>query len=277
MPTTYLFVPAHEQRKLQNALASDSDAVIVDLEDSVPEECKVEARAAVQRLDATYGFHTKEVWVRVNSAETPHFGKDVGAVDWSKVTGAVLPKAEDPTAVLSLGRAAKRIILLVESVAGLYNLPALVSRGSGAEQVALGTYDLGLDLGLIAVEDPDEAELIWQLRGQVVVESRRLGLKPPIDGIYARFTDEIGLRKVCERAKRMGFIGKLLVHPRQIAIARSVFGPDLKALQFAREVVRAYEKALDEGRGATQVDGRAIDKPVVERARALLAKWDVVA
>lgn len=279
MATTYLFVPAHDSRKVDRALRSGSGAVILDLEDAVPDEEKGRARLAVAGLLAGRGLPAgragTEVWVRVNGFQGPHFAEDTASVDWSLVAGAVLPKAEDPRAVAALESAgARRVFLLIESVAGFASLPSMAGAGSRVERIAVGTWDLALDLGLVAVEDPDESDLIWQMRGHAVIESRRLGLRPPIDGIYARFQNDDGLRRACQRALRMGFGGKLLIHPRQIPVAREVFTPDPAAVEHAREVVAAYQVALREGRGAVQVRGQAVDRPVVERAMALLARWE---
>lgn len=276
MAVTYLFAPANNERKLQKALGSGSDAVIVDLEDSVPDTEKEAARQQAARLLREHGpLPGPQLWVRVNGASSSQFSLDVEALPWDRAYGAVLPKAEDPDAVRLLsGRGVRRLLLLIESVAGLGRLPDLVAAAPAGLRLALGTWDLSVDLGLFAVDDPDESELIWQLRGHLVLESRRLGLAPPVDGIYARFDDDEGLQSVCRRALRMGFAGKLLIHPRQIPVARAVFGPDPEAVDFAREVVSAYEQAAREGRGAVQVRGRAVDRPMVERAKALLARWD---
>lgn len=276
MATTYLFVPGNSDHKVRKALSSGSDAVILDLEDSVPDDEKAAAREAVARAVRQLGPRPgPQLWVRVNGAGSEEFERDVTAIPWDRAYGVVLPKAEEPDAVRLLAAAgARRVLLLVESVAGLSRLGQVVGAASAVERVAIGTWDLALDLGLLTLDDPDESDLIWQLRGEVVVESRRLGLRAPIDGVCANFHDDEGLRAVCLRALRMGFAGKLLVHPHQIPVARSVFAPDPQKLAFAREVVAAYEEAAREGRGAVQVRGQAVDRPMVERARALLARWE---
>jgi citrate lyase subunit beta/citryl-CoA lyase len=275
MAATYLFVPAHDDRKVERALASEVDAVLLDLEDSVPEAEKGQARAAVARaLDRARAGGGPELWVRVNELAGPCFAPDLDAIDWSRVTGAVVPKAEDPDAVRRLQAVGVRqVILLIESVRGLTNLDHLAD-GRVVVRLALGTWDLSLDLGLVAVDDPDDSELIWQIRGQVVIESRRLGLVPPVDGIYARLHDDEGLRRACERAARMGFGAKLLVHPAQIPVARQVFGSGSDRLELAREIVAAYDAAVAAGHGAVRVRDRVVDRPMVARARALLARWE---
>ncbi len=272
MAVSYLFVPVTDHHKVEKALASESDAVILDLEDGIPEESKGAARETIRQLTNSLSPQAHgEVWVRLNGADTSHFNPDVRAIDWTHVTGAVLPKAEENAAVRLLEEVAPRILLTIESVVGLSRIPVMASSPK-VERVAIGTWDLMLDLGLLRVDDPDDSELIWQLRGQLVVQSRLLGLKPPIDGIYARFDDDTGLRAVCQRALRMGFAGKLVIHPRQIAVVREVFRPDPETLEFAREVIQAYEEAVRKGLGVARVRGQAVDRPMVERARTLLAQ-----
>ena len=271
---TFLFVPAHEDRKVAKALRAGSDAVILDLEDSVPDEMKANARAAIAGwAHAEPAGPHPEIWVRVNAADAS-FDADLSAIEWPRVAGAVLPKAESPAKVAALDRAgAKRILLMVESAVGLGALGDLVVASRRVERCAIGTWDLCLDLGILTVEDPDDAELMWQVRGDLVVQSRQLDLQPPIDGICARLDDEEGLRAVCIRALALGYGGKLLVHPRQIPVARSVFGPDQERVRLAREIIDAYERGVREGSGAVQVRGRLVDRPMVDRARALVEQW----
>lgn len=268
---SFLFVPAHEPRKVEKAMAAGSDAVILDLEDAVPDSQKQAARGAVAAIAPS--STGPERWVRVNS-DARHFGGDLHTLNWQTLTGAVLPKAEHPDTVRRLEAAgAKRIILIIESAAGVDALPDLVRSSSRVERCALGTLDLSLDLGLLAVDDVDDSELIWHIRAKLVLDSRAAGLQSPIDGVFVRLDDEAGLRRICERAHRLGYSGKLLIHPQQIAVANSVFKPDEAEIDLAREIVEAYEAAEREGRGAIQVRGKMVDRPVVERAKSRLERW----
>jgi citrate lyase subunit beta/citryl-CoA lyase len=272
---TYLFVPALEDRKVQNALASAAGAVIVDLEDAVPQPQKATARTWVASLlSAPIPDGSPERWIRINSSG-PELALDVAAIDWSRAAGAVLPKAEDPAQIEVLVRAGvQRVLLLIESVRGMAALADLVHASDRVERLAIGTWDLALDLGLLAIDDPDDSELIWQLRGVLVFESRRLGLPPPVDGVCAALDDEARLRTMSLRAARLGFAGKLLVHPRQIAVAQSTFGGESRSLEAAREIVTAYDLATERGVGAIRVRGCLVDRVMVDRARALLERTD---
>ena len=272
-PVTYLFVPGTEDRKIAKAMQSDADAVILDLEDSIADDMKEGARehlAAYLRSQqpASAG---PQVWVRINSNDSI-FAADVEAIPWNKVHGAVLPKAERReriTALIDAG--ANRVLPIIESAAGFSALSKLVEAGN-VERFAIGTWDLALDLGIVAVR-PDDSELIWQLRGDLVLASRQFDLPPPVDGVYAQFDDDAGLQKFSERAHRIGFTAKLLIHPRQIAVVNSVLRPDDHVLEHARAVIHVYEDAVRTGRGAVQLNGEMVDRPVVERARALLRRY----
>jgi citrate lyase subunit beta/citryl-CoA lyase len=266
---TYLFAPAHEARKVEKALASDADAVVLDFEDSVPAAQKAAAREGAARAIAATRRPTDQIWVRING-DAP-FADDVGAVEWRAGVGAVLPKAERPGQVHELARAGvRRLMLQIESARGFSAIGPLVEAAPIVERVSIGTWDLLADLGVFALGDPDESELIWQLRGVIVVESRRFGLQSPVDGVWADLEDDQGLRAASLRACRLGFGGKLLIHPKQIPGVQAAFAPGEAALARARAIVAAYEEAERADRGAVASGGRMIDRPVVERARRLL-------
>lgn len=275
MPATYLFVPAHEDRKVRKALASAADAVILDFEDAVPTDRKEDARNAVVRLagEGALNVTAPEVWVRVNGRETPYFEADVAAVPWAAVRGAALPKVEavEPLDVLA-AHGVTRILIQIESMAGYAALPALGSRAHLIEHAALGTWDLSLDLGLPDGEDPDDSEVIRHLRCELVVQSRRHGIRPPVDGVYARLSDDAGFRASCLRSHRLGFGGRLLIHPNQIASANEVYQPGPAEIAQAEAVIAAAAQAAAEGRGALRVNDRMVDRPVIDRARALLER-----
>jgi citrate lyase subunit beta/citryl-CoA lyase len=274
IPVTYLFVPAMEERKIAKAMQSNADAVILDLEDSIADSMKDAARKHLAEYLNRAGTTSDrpEVWVRVNSVDAI-FVADVKAIPWQNVCGAVLPKAERADCVRTLTEAgARRVLPIIESAAGFDALRRLTGAG-GIERFAVGTWDLAIDLGIVTVK-PDDSELIWQLRGDIVLVSRQLNLPPPIDGVHAQFDDDAGLKSLSERAHRMGFGAKLLIHPRQIPIVDAVFRPDEEALEHARAVIQVYDEAVREGRGAVQLNGEMVDRPVVERARSLLRRYN---
>jgi citrate lyase subunit beta / citryl-CoA lyase len=269
MTTTYLFAPGHNDRKMARALDSGTDAVVLDLEDSVPGAQKADAR----RLTAVRIAQTvtaSEVWVRINGDSQAD--DDLRAIDWHRIAGAFVPKAAGRDLLeLVAAAGARQIVPIVETAAGLRAIDELAS-APRVTRLAIGTFDLALDLGLLSSADPDAFELIWQLRGWLVVASRASGLLPPIDGVYGVIDDDEGLQQRARRARMMGFGAKLIIHPRQMAPVRAAFAWDPADVASARTVVEAYTAAVARGSGAIQVEGRMIDRPVFERARAVLER-----
>jgi citrate lyase subunit beta/citryl-CoA lyase len=265
-------VPAHDRRKVDRALASGTDAVILDLEDAVPEAEKGTARKCAAQY-AHSRSDGPELWIRVNVGD--EFEHDVAAIDWAAVTGAFVPKADSSTPIHTLIRAgARQIVPIIESASGLHSLESLAAAGPAVTRFAIGTYDLSLDLGLLSITDPDESELIWQLRGSLVVESRRLSLLSPIDGVSSLLDDADSLCQQVRRAHNMGFGAKLLIHPNQLAPVRKGLSADAEELHLAHRIVESYSEGLREGRGAVRLHGRMVDRPMFDRARALLDQLD---
>jgi citrate lyase beta subunit len=267
-------VPAHEAHKVRKALASSADAVILDLEDAVPSDMKDAARAAAARaVEAPRPPGAPQLWVRIDAADTVHFDSDLAGIDWRRADGIVLAKAEESAAVAVVTRTGvARQLLLVETVSGLNRLSDLVAAAGLNVRLAVGTWDLARDLELPGIDDPDESELIWHVRCEIALASRWLKLEPPVDGVFGRLGALRDFEDVCVRVRRLGFGGKLLVHPEQIPIAARVFGVDPRRRSEAQEIIAAYEQAVREGRGAAQHKGMLVDRAHVERARKLLAK-----
>lgn len=264
---SWLFVLGDRPDRFDKARASGADRVIVDLEDAVRPAHKEAAREAV----AAYLAPGRPVYVRVNGAATPWHDADLEAVCRPGLAGVVLPKAEDAATIRHVadrlrgaGLPGATVAPLVESARGVWRARRLAAADPLVERLLFGALDLALDLG--ASVGPDEAELLLA-RQAVVLASRVAGVAPPIDGIAERIDDEEGLRAACERARRLGFGGKLAIHPRQVAAINGAFTPTPAEVAWARRVVAAYDAAPG---GAARVDGRMVDRPVVERARRVL-------
>ena len=207
MLTTYLFVPAHDARKVGRALTLAADAIILDLEDAVPDEMKDAARYAAARIASESTSAWPQVWIRVNGTQTSYYEADVCAIDWSRASGLVLPKAEDAGAIRRLAEVAPRgVLLILESAAGLARVDDLVAAAPVVPRLALGHYDLALDLGL-TLDDPDESELMWYVRSQMVLDSRNLGLRPPVDAVFGRIGDLAGFEARAPRGRHPGCAG----------------------------------------------------------------------
>ncbi len=256
---SYLFVPGERPERFDKAVATGADRVIVDLEDAVRPDHKEAAREAF----ATWSGRTEAV-VRINGLDSPWFEGDVAAVGRSGVTRVMVPKAE-PEVLRVVGRelgSSVEIIALIESVAGLMQSTQICADG-GVGRLAFGNLDFSLDAGI----DETDRELD-PVRLRLVLESRYARLPPPIDGVFPSLADPAALALRVARAKALGFGGKLCIHPGQVESVNLGFLPGADELAWAERVVAAVEAA---GGGAVSLDGKMVDRPVVERARVLLA------
>ena len=260
---TFLFVPGDRPDRLPKALASGAHGVIVDLEDAVAAPQKEEARRMVLRSLAT-GEHPR-VFVRINAAGTPWHEQNLSLLAQLRIAGVVVPKAEHVPSIERVARAARtQVIALVESAVGL-NTVGAIARAEGVARLAFGHLDFQLDLGMEC--GPDERELD-PARQAIVIASRCAGLAAPIDGVTTAALDEERVAADTARAMRLGFRGKLCIHPRQVEVVNRGLGPSSREVEWARRVVEAAAGAGEAG--AFRLDGEMIDRPVLQRAHTIL-------
>ncbi|MBS0320771.1 MAG: CoA ester lyase [Proteobacteria bacterium] len=254
-----LFVPASRPDRFAKALGAGASMVIVDLEDAVAPSAKASARDAVASwLDAT-----RPVLVRVNACETPWFADDIRMCEHPGVVGVVLPKAEDASLLPSLARPWRTVMPLVESARGVGAVDQLAA-ARGVACLLFGALDLAADLGM---QEPHEDDFT-SLRLALVRASRVAGLGAPLDGVTSAIDDEATLRDDIARARRLGFAGKLCIHPRQVPVVEALFAPTATEVDWARRVKAAIDA---EHGGVATVDGKMVDRPVLQRALAILA------
>ncbi|MBO0891119.1 MAG: CoA ester lyase [Acidothermales bacterium] len=255
----FLFVPATRPDRFEKASAAGADVVVLDLEDAVAPDDKDTARASAAKWLSAGG----PAMVRINSTDTSWYARDVAmAAD----TGCpvMLPKAASGEQVrrlvASLGSGA-RVVPLVETSAGVLGARD-VCAVPGVARVALGGIDLGAELGV----DPEAAATMAWARSMLVFASAAAGAAPPVDGVTTDIRDAESLRAQAVRGVHEGFGGKLCIHPAQVPVVRDAYRPSAEQLAWARRVVAAAED-----RAVVVVDGKMVDKPVLERARRLLA------
>jgi citrate lyase subunit beta/citryl-CoA lyase len=265
-PRSCLFVPSDNPARLTKAWGLDADVVIADLEDAVAPERKAAARAALADHLESAGSPRAELWIRINGLDTAEAAADLELVaHWPAVAAVVVPKAR--AAVLSELQLNQPIVALVETAAGVLEAQELAGLPQVA-QLMLGTLDLAADLG---VEVSPHADVARYARVQLALVSAASGLPGPIDGVWADISDPDGMRAEAEVARAAGFTGKACIHPSQIAIAQELFTPSPEAVAHARRVVAAADAAALNGDGVISLDGRMVDRPVVERSRRLIA------
>jgi citrate lyase subunit beta/citryl-CoA lyase len=257
---SYLFVPANRPDRFVKALQSGADAVIVDLEDAVPAQLKAEARSTL----AAWLSEQHPVYVRVNGPGTEWHDDDVRALMRPGLRGLVLPKAQDAAQVSGLSgklQGSATLLPIIESAQGLFNAQE-IARCPRVERLAFGHLDFQRDLGIEGEED----ELLYA-RSHLVLASRLAGVAAPLDGVTAALDDTVKLSHDVERARRLGFGGKLCIHPRQIEWVNHGFLPSEKDVEWARRVLAAADAA---GGGAVRMGGEMVDAPVIARAQHIL-------
>ncbi|MCW2986884.1 MAG: hpcH/HpaI aldolase/citrate lyase family protein [Conexibacter sp.] len=261
---TFLFVPADDARKRAKAWTAGADAVILDLEDAVAPSAKASARAQLGDALAARPEAGPLVVIRVNGLDTPDGSRDLDALHDLSAAAVLVPKAN--VATLAIAELARPVIALIETATAVLRAEE-IARAPGVERLMFGPFDLVGELGCDPGSTGDELLLA---RSQVVLASAAAGLASPIDGPSLVISECESLSAETDRARRLGFTAKACIHPAQIAPVAEALAPTPKRLEWARRVIDAYERALDEGAGVVALDGEMIDVPVARRAYAVL-------
>lgn len=263
---TWLFVPGHEPDKVRKALASRADVVIVDWEDAVPLDRKNQARSVARDILVNLPARPRVI-VRVNSVQTDQYAQDIANLAGLPVSAIMLAKAAEPAEVQHLAEQGKPIIPVIESALGIENAFQIAKSHPLVERLVLGTMDLMADMR--ARWEPDGPALQY-IRSRLVIADRAAGLAGPVDGVYPQLNDLDGLQREAATARKLGFVGKLVLHPRQIDVVHQVFSPTQEEIEQARETIAAFDEAIAAGRSAIRIGDRFIDPPVVIWAQNVL-------
>ena len=276
-----LFTPGNRLDMLGKAVHSGTDAVIVDLEDSVSLDNKPEARANLARLPES----PVPYYVRTNAVETGLLWDDVVGAGTSQAVGVIIPKAEDPKVLsqvdgaltaleMTAGRARGSItvIPLIESAVGVRLTYEMALASERIECVMFGGGEQGDLVADLGVEWTPEGTGLMQARSQVLLSSRAAGVPYPMEAVFMDFRNSDGLRVECELARTLGYVGKVAIHPGQVEVINDVFTPAPEVVEYQRKVLAAFEEAEADGMASIAVDGKMVDYAVARVARAILAR-----
>jgi citrate lyase subunit beta/citryl-CoA lyase len=257
--STYLFVPANRADRVEKAIATGADDVIVDLEDAVGDSEKDVAREGLMAFEPS-----RTLCVRINDQSTSFFGADLAAIaSLSWVKAVVVPKVNSEAQIqrvsAHLGPGVE-VLALIETAAGIRDADDIAQ--SGVSRLMFGTADYAADLSASPCHD-----LFAYARARLVVASAAAGLPSPVDGPSLDIGDDEKLRADAELSRSLGMGGKLCIHPRQVPIVNSVFASGEGEMDWARAVLDGHE--VNEG-NVFILDGQMIDAPLVTRARRLL-------
>ena len=285
-PRSIMTVPANRADMLAKAPSYGADALIFDLEDSVPVADKPKARSLAAEFIGKHKAVTS-VYVRVNSLETGMTADDIDAVAVAGLTGIKLPKAESADMIKTvdamLGEAERKrglperaigIDVGLESARGIWFAHEILSTSPRVHSVMIGTAqdgDLQTDLGYTWTAEGNE---ILYARSRMLLAARAAGIEHVLDGAYSNVRDSEGLRICCEAARKLGYRGKSVIHPNQIETINRIFAPTAQEVDYYRRVIAAFDAAVARGSAATTVDGKLVDYAMVGMAKRVLAWAD---
>jgi len=282
---TLLFVPGNDERKLAKAGTTGADLVVIDLEDAVAEAAKTEARATAAQAVARVS-RTAAVAVRVNGLETGRLHDDITAVAQAGLSAIVVPKVEAPDSLAAAQESLAMferdapappgtvvLIALLETPLGIARCEEILLNAPERTVAAMfGVADFSAALG---VEPTAEGTELLYARGRLIVAARAARMAATIDGPYLRIDDSEGLLDDSRRSRALGFQGRVALHPRQVAPINQAFSElSSEQLALARQIVQAFEEAEAAGTASIRVEGRFVDYPVYEQARAKLRRHE---
>lgn len=274
-----LFAPGSDTKKMTKAYNLEADGIILDLEDAVAYSQKDFAREQVAGFLSTPP--AKPTFVRVNDAKSPYILLDLQAVVDKSIAGIFLAKTESAEEVkhvdwlLSLlerqhniPKQKLELVPFLENALGIEKAYEIASASPRVKRLAFGGNDYTTDIGTPYSTSGNE---FFYARSRLVVASRAAGIEAPLDTVCPFIKDTDLLEQDAKRAQRLGFQGKMVIHPNQIAPVNMIFSPTAEEIAYARKIVAAFEEAEARGTGVIQVDGKMVEYPIVRRARQVLA------
>ena len=261
-PRSFLFVPANRVDRFSKALDIGSDAVIIDLEDSVPVDLKEEARQLL--IDWLETHPEQNVLVRINSRQTPWFIDDISVAKYPNVSAIVLPKTESITDIEAITNIKTiNIYPLIETPIGFSEVRTIAT-AFHVQALMFGSIDFQFEMGM----NGGYNELLY-FRNEIVLASKLAGINAPIDGVTVDIKNDELLTLEASQANNLGFSGKLCIHPLQVNIVNQVFTSSREEIDWAQRVLKATAEAKGQ---AISLDGKMIDLPVIRKAEQILQK-----
>ncbi|ALG12718.1 HpcH/HpaI aldolase/citrate lyase family protein [Kibdelosporangium phytohabitans] len=275
MRRSVLYMPGANERALEKAKTLPADALILDLEDAVHPDSKVDARKRVCEAAASGEYGNREVTIRVNGSGTQWHADDLRAAAEAGPDAVVVPKVDSAAEVHAIERALEAggapdkttIWAMVETPVAMLHAHDIATASERLSVLVMGTNDLAKELRADHV--PGRAPLLTGL--SLCLLAARAADKDILDGVYNNVQDLAGFEAECLQGKQFGFDGKTLIHPGQVEPCNRVFSPSAEEIEYSRRVVEAFEQA---GRGVVTVDGRMIENLHVDNARRILAVAD---
>ena len=276
-----LYMPGSNARALEKGRTLDADGLILDLEDAVAPDAKEVARKQVVEALQAGSYGHREILLRVNGLNTPWGYDDLVAAAKSGADAVLLPKVDSAdmvrqceTVLVSAGAPADQTIwCMMETARGMLHAEEIADASPRLGGFVMGTSDLAKDLH--AAHTAMRLPLITSL-GLCLLAARSAGIAI-VDGVYLDLSDDEGYKASCVQGAELGFDGKSLIHPKQLAAANEAFAPSEAEVDFSRRIIAAHAEAEAEGKGVIVVDGKLIENLHVENAKRLVALAEAIA
>lgn len=272
-----IFVPGNNERFLEKAKQLTADIVCFDLEDSVPDKEKTQARKLIKNALKSRSEFISSIFARTNSPSSGKIPADLKEIVQKGIDGIVIPKVNNVKELKkieknleSLEKKRKlkpiQIIPSIESAEGVVNTFNIASSSKRVCAVVFGVFDLLNDLGIEYTKNSEGAKYS---RTKIPVDAKAAGIAS-IDAIWQDLKDQKGLEKDCKTGKTLGYTGKSLIHPDQISMTHKIFYPTKSEIKWAEKVCKSYLESIKKGKGATTVEGKMIDEVHFKQAEAIL-------
>jgi citrate lyase subunit beta/citryl-CoA lyase len=270
-----LYMPGSNQRAMDKAKGLLADCLVLDLEDAVAPAQKPDARKLAVEAVAGGGYGRRELAIRINALDTEWGEDDLLAVAGSRADAICVPKVESAEQVLAVANTLDNlgvsldmaIWAMLETPRGILRAEEIAAAHPRLKVLVMGTSDLAKDLRV--PHTPDRLGLLTALSASVLA-ARAHGLDI-LDGVHLDIADAAGFRAICEQGRKLGFDGKTLIHPSQVAAANEVFGPGEAVVEHAQRVLAVWDEAQREGRGVALLDGKLVENLHADDARRVLA------
>lgn len=273
-------MPGANERALEKAKSLPADALILDLEDAVAPDAKVEARDRVCTAAASGEYGAREIAIRANGLDTEWGPDDIRAAAEAGPDAVLVPKVSSAADIAEIERQVEaagapehtRIWAMLETPGGILSAAEICTASERLAVLVMGTNDIAKELH--AEHVPGRQPLQHAL--SQCLTAARLGGKVIVDGVYNDISDADGFEAECLQGRQMGFDGKTLIHPSQLEPCNRIFAPGEKEIEHARKVISAWEEATAEGRGVVTVDGRMVENLHVDNAKRAIALAEAI-
>jgi citrate lyase subunit beta/citryl-CoA lyase len=280
-----LYMPGSNARALEKAKTLAADGVILDLEDSVAPEAKEAARDQVAAAVKAGGFGAREVFIRVNGIDTPWHADDLAAAAQAAPDAILVPKVAGPEVLEMIGRRLldmgtphkTRVWAMIETPLAIFNILSIAAEARDSESrlsgFVMGTNDLAKDTRARLV--PGRAPMLAWL--STCVAAARINGIDILDGVYNDIGNAEGFAAECRQGLELGFDGKTLIHPNQIAPCNAAFSPSRAEVEWARKMIAAFDLPENKSKGVVSIDGRMVERLHADMARRTVAIAEAIA